>query len=42
MTNLINKIAILEAKQDEGTITFEEQAMFIKLNDLADGYLATK
>jgi len=39
MTNLINRIQILEDKQENGTITMEEQALFIKLCDLADKYL---
>lgn len=39
MKNLIAKIEKLETKQENGTITFEEQAMFIKLNDLADKFL---
>ena len=39
MKNLIKRIEILEAKQENGTITFEEQALYIKLSDLADKYL---
>jgi len=39
MKNLINRIEILEAKQDNGTITFDEQALYIKLSDLADKFL---
>lgn len=42
MKNLLNRIEILEAKQDNGTITFEEQALLIKLSDLADKYLSAK
>ena len=39
MKNLIAKIEKLEAKQENGTITFEEQAMFCKLVQLAENFL---
>lgn len=42
MENLINKIEKLENKQENGTITFEEQALFVKLCALADKFLFPK
>ena len=39
MKNLINKISLLENKQDNGTITMDEQVLFIKLTELADKFL---
>lgn len=40
MTKLIAKIEALETKQENGTITFEEQARFLKLVELAEGFLS--
>lgn len=42
MKNLINKIEALENKRDNGTMTMEEEVVFIKLCDLADSFLAKK
>lgn len=39
MKNLLKRIQILEDKQDNGTITMDEQALFIKLCDMADKYI---
>jgi hypothetical protein len=42
MKNLLNRIAKLEEKQENGTITMDEQALFCKLNDLFDNYIYSK
>lgn len=39
MKDLIIRIEKLEAKQENGTITFEEQQLFHKLIELAEGFI---
>ena len=39
MKNLILKIEALELKQENGTITFEEEVIFMKLTELALNFL---
>lgn len=39
MKNLILKIEALELKREKGTITFEEDVVFLKLVELAKNFL---
>jgi hypothetical protein len=41
MKNLIKRIEALEEKQENGTITFEESALYSRLYELADNFLFT-
>lgn len=38
MKNLINKIENLENKRDNGTMTMEEEVVFLKLVELAENF----
>jgi hypothetical protein len=40
MENLINKIENLENKRDNGTITMEEEVVFLRLVELAENFLS--
>lgn len=40
MKNLINRIEKLEDKRDNGTITMEEEIVFLRLVELAENFLS--
>jgi hypothetical protein len=40
MKNLINRIEELEDKRDNGTITMEEEIVFLRLVELAENFLS--
>ena len=42
MTNLINRIEALEIKQENGTVTMEEEDLLQKLVKLFEGYVSQR
>ncbi len=40
MKNLINRIEKLEDKRDNGTMTMEEEIVFLRLVELAENFLS--